>query len=211
MDGDVRYDPAVIQRYANGMYAQATQTVIVFTVVGLAIGAVALYLVGREPGLLIGGIVGAVVGYLYGEGRASALRLAAQTALCQVAIEANTRPAIASGRSRVDGPSSWSEQASHAPAERASRGPAAYGSWRVVQVIGFPIHVETTVLVEVVGPGDTLMVSDGHHQLTFPVDDQHVFATPANLLSLSRGTSLLALAPQEGQEVQDVWARIRGD
>jgi len=48
--------------------------------------------------VIIVALVGAVLGYLVGNDRAFALRLMAQTALCQMQIERNTRPAATMGR-----------------------------------------------------------------------------------------------------------------
>lgn len=97
----VAYDSAVIVKFAADLYEKAKGIVIRWTIffllIGLASGA---YLskstsAPNSPpsfaGLAIGGVIGAIVGYMVGSSAAFKLRLQAQIALCQVAIEQNTR------------------------------------------------------------------------------------------------------------------------
>jgi hypothetical protein len=106
------YDPLVIQKFADRLYRRATMTLIVSTafgalgggVVGLifCLSAVAPSLAQGDSATLvglvvslIGGLLGAAIfglaGYLGGLERAFRLKLQAQTVLCQIKIEENTR------------------------------------------------------------------------------------------------------------------------
>jgi hypothetical protein len=106
------YDPLIIQKFADRLYRRATIVVIASTVFGvLGGGAVGLVLclsaissslgqgdsttftglaVGLIGGLLAAAILG-LMGYLGGRERAFRLKLQAQTVLCQLKIEENTR------------------------------------------------------------------------------------------------------------------------
>lgn len=95
----VSYDPAVIQEFAQRLYRQAAIVVFTSTVLGLLLGALILAIGAGTAGLkrdigslaLLGAAVGAAFGYVRGRERAFKLKLEAQTALCQVQIETNTR------------------------------------------------------------------------------------------------------------------------
>ena len=101
----VRYDPSVIQKYAARLYKRANSIIFVCVIVGLAggtIGGLALVGSSRFGGNALGGIdnrvviavvalVGGLIGYVIGTERAFWYKLQAQLALCQVAIESNTR------------------------------------------------------------------------------------------------------------------------
>jgi hypothetical protein len=92
-----KYDPSVIQQFADRLYAQAARIVLVYAVFGFTGGAVGggiltnaaldSFLIGAVFG---GGLLGALFA-VAAQTRAFALRLQAQTALCQVQIEMNTR------------------------------------------------------------------------------------------------------------------------
>lgn len=87
--GETRYDATVIQQYADGLYAQAKRTVIVHALLGALIGLAAAFV---TPVLgLLGALLVGAIGYVIGQNKAFSLRLQAQTALCQVQIERNTR------------------------------------------------------------------------------------------------------------------------
>ncbi len=85
------YDSSVIQKAADELYLRANTIVLVnaalFAFVGGAAGAFAF----GGAGALIGFLGGGGLGYYFGVQKAFALKLQAQTALCQVAIERNTR------------------------------------------------------------------------------------------------------------------------
>ena len=87
------YDPAVIERFASDLYRRADNIVILSTVSIAAVGAALGALANGRNGAFLGAAIGAVVGLYFGQQRAFSLRLQAQTALCQVQIERNTRPA----------------------------------------------------------------------------------------------------------------------
>lgn len=96
------YDPSIIQEFADRLYRRAGSIVFTWTLGLGLIGAVIGGAVGsalRSEGLLLWAGVGAfvlgIIGYQMGSERAFALRLQAQTALCQAQIEANTRPTTA--------------------------------------------------------------------------------------------------------------------
>lgn len=93
----VKYDPEIIEKFATAMYQEADKIIlssaITYGVLGLVAGALTLsYLLGSwVVGALLGGALGAFIGYRKGEAKAFELKLAAQTALCQVEIEKNSR------------------------------------------------------------------------------------------------------------------------
>lgn len=106
----MNYDPQIIVQFAAHLYARAAEIIRSYTLLGIFLGlffggaaAGAVGAAMREPGLmgLIGAVVGAVLGgyagYGTGQEKAFSLKLQAQTSLCQVQIEANTR-AAAHGR-----------------------------------------------------------------------------------------------------------------
>ena len=100
----VRYDPKVIQTIARRMYDQAGTTVLAYTMLGAVIGlgiGIAVYseavrMAGTTAGwvaLAFAVVVCGTIGLMVGNYRAAWLRFEAQTALCQVQIELNTRRA----------------------------------------------------------------------------------------------------------------------
>jgi uncharacterized membrane-anchored protein YhcB (DUF1043 family) len=101
----VKYDSALIYEFAARLYAQAGRVVFLYALMGLLVGTVAGGLVAqttisgldtrgqRQSTLLTGMIIGGVAGVLLARERAFQLRLKAQLALCDVAIEENTRRA----------------------------------------------------------------------------------------------------------------------
>jgi len=99
------YDPEVIQGYADRLYADAAAIVRTYVILGGFVGlifggGVGFYLaeqggpdILRIVGALVLGAIGAAMAYSLGQQKAAGLRLAAQTALCQVEIEKNSRRA----------------------------------------------------------------------------------------------------------------------
>lgn len=97
------YNPAIIEKYAANLYARGSNIIWRWGCLGMAAGAYIAHLIVDSwlpihPqsiwGLAIlaaGVVVGLFVGRSIGTDRAFSLFLQAQTALCQVAIERNTR------------------------------------------------------------------------------------------------------------------------
>ena len=92
------YDPEVIQQHADRLYRQASALTGTYAFFGLVLGGAGGLVVGglaeADPAPLgaFGAIVGAVIGGVIGHSKGFQLRLQAQLALCQLAIEKNTRP-----------------------------------------------------------------------------------------------------------------------
>lgn len=95
LSGNTQYDQSVIQIFADALYTQARTIIGIMTFLGAAIGAAIGYFVGDDNTKTMFAIVGAVIcgliGLAVGRARAFALKLQAQTALCQMHIEKNTR------------------------------------------------------------------------------------------------------------------------
>jgi hypothetical protein len=93
------YDPSIIRQFADRLYAQADMIMYRYAVYGFVIGGTAgcgLSLIANNrdspliPAMVVGLILGALAAAI-GRERGFTLRLQAQTALCQVQIEANSR------------------------------------------------------------------------------------------------------------------------
>ena len=93
------FDPAVIQQFADALYRRAGTIVIFYALVAGLLGGALGAAGGQATGLgaPVGGlallVLGALLGAAAGREKAFSLKLQAQTALCQVAIERNTRSA----------------------------------------------------------------------------------------------------------------------
>ena len=93
------YDPEVIQKFAGRLYARAATSAILSTAVGVLIGLVtAPYILQSLPAAValrcpewVCATVLGVIGLGQGLERGFLLKLQAQTALCQLQIERNTR------------------------------------------------------------------------------------------------------------------------
>jgi hypothetical protein len=104
---ETKYDDAILQRYADDLYAQARwviySTAFIYGLVtfGIAFGIsnvgtifksnVSLSL---QPGVLLFALIGAAVGVAAGRKKEFKLKLEAQTLLCQRQVELNTRGAV---------------------------------------------------------------------------------------------------------------------
>lgn len=97
----VVYDPDIIQEFAERLYSRADFVVLrdtlIGTVVGLLLGVGAHKVLTMNPSSLMMMAIGAgavfgLIGWVSGNDKAFMLRLQAQTALCQLQIELNTRP-----------------------------------------------------------------------------------------------------------------------
>ena len=95
----LEYDSKIIYGFAERLYAQASRIVATYTIVGVLLGFLVGWLgsnaAGYKPLAIVAGTALAlllgVVGYSNGQQKAFGLRLSAQTALCNVRIEENTR------------------------------------------------------------------------------------------------------------------------
>ncbi len=103
-----RFDPSVIEQYAEQLYRKADSvrvgSAVVGAILGVAFGAAPLSPVGEflpvpsafgVATVLLGGLVGGFIGYVVGDGRAFRIRLQAQMVLFQVQLERNTAQAAA--------------------------------------------------------------------------------------------------------------------
>ena len=96
------YDPAVIQKFADRMYARKAGAILVSTVLGIIIGLVMNSFIDsalpanwaeKLPEWTWAAVFGGI-GVIQGMERAATLKLQAQTALCQMQIEKNTRRGV---------------------------------------------------------------------------------------------------------------------
>lgn len=87
------YDSKIIYEFAARLYKQANSIIAIYTVVGALIGGIGGYVAGESNSTiaLVGAVILGALGFYIGREKAFALKLHAQTALCQVAIEENTR------------------------------------------------------------------------------------------------------------------------
>jgi hypothetical protein len=85
------YDPNVIQEFADRLYTKAKSIIRSYTILGvilLGFGG----LTTQQPVLgLVGAVIGGAIGYIMGKEKAFSYKLQAQTALCQVQIEINSK------------------------------------------------------------------------------------------------------------------------
>jgi hypothetical protein len=97
------YDPKVIEQFAEKLYRKASSfvagSVAIGACLGAAFGAVPLTSLGEAwpipsylglATLMLGGLFGALIGYVIGDTRSFGYRLQAQSALCQLQSERNT-------------------------------------------------------------------------------------------------------------------------
>ena len=103
------YDPVVIQEFAEKMYKRANSIIVSATLLGILLGVglgayFGRFIFGYSQLLpVVGLIFGGIIGYVIGANRSFVLKLQAQTALCQMKIEQNTRKfETQTGGKRVD-------------------------------------------------------------------------------------------------------------
>ena len=79
--------------FADRLYFQARNIVTTHTLIGVLIGVAAGGLISKGTGIwiIVGAAIAGAIAYQIGQAKAFALKLQAQTALCQVKIEENTR------------------------------------------------------------------------------------------------------------------------
>ncbi len=92
----MQFKSEIIEEFADRLYKEASHTIssyiFGYAVVLMVIGALFAFSKGGGwPIVLLTGIIGATIGYYHGKEKAFQLRLQAQTALCQLQIEKNTR------------------------------------------------------------------------------------------------------------------------
>lgn len=96
------FDPAIIEKFATKLYAQANQIIGVCTIIGAVIGGAGGYFLAKSPlmdqsqnvayGVAgVGALMFGAIGFSIGQAKAFMLKLQAQQALCQLKIEQNTR------------------------------------------------------------------------------------------------------------------------
>ncbi len=95
----VTYDPKIIREFANTLYERANTIILVHTIISALVGAAMGGALKGGGGAIIGLILGGALGCYLGVQKAFALKLQAQTALCQVQIEENTRTVLKSAQS----------------------------------------------------------------------------------------------------------------
>ncbi len=91
----VEYDPGIIKKFAGNLYTQANIILLTYTIAVGVLGAGIIYGIEiythMKIGVWLGMILGALIGYAIAVEKAFKLKLQAQTALCQLKIEENTR------------------------------------------------------------------------------------------------------------------------
>ncbi len=87
----VQYDPKVIYEFADRLHRKANTIIAKCTIVGALIGGIVGYAVKGAGVALLGLVIFGAIGFYIGREKAFSLKLQAQTALCQVKIEENTK------------------------------------------------------------------------------------------------------------------------
>ena len=133
------YDPKVIEQFAEKLYRKASSfvagSVVIGAALGAAFGAVPLTSLGAAwpipsylgfATLLLGGLLGALIGYVIGDTRSFGYRLQAQSALCQLQSERNTAVVARAVSARASAPAPRRAQpAPQAPSASPAAPPAA--------------------------------------------------------------------------------------
>ena len=122
------YDPRVIEQFAENLYRKASAfvagSVAIGASLGAAFGAIPLTSLGDAwpipslfgfATLLLGGLSGAIIGYVIGDTRSFGYRLQAQTALCQLQTERNTALLATAVAARVAAPPVHAQASRPAP------------------------------------------------------------------------------------------------
>lgn len=98
MPKHIEYDPAIIQTFVNGLYAQARRIVVTYVILGFLIGGAAGLIIANLNSIqnqlipaVVAGLFVALLAHNSAKAKAFSLKLQAQQTLCQVATEKNTR------------------------------------------------------------------------------------------------------------------------
>ena len=91
----IRYDPLILQKFADRLYSQADSVVILCVILGVAIGGIGGFQIGGGIGAVVGLLIFGALGFAIGLSIAFQLKLRAQSVLCQKQIEENTRQTVA--------------------------------------------------------------------------------------------------------------------
>lgn len=86
-----QYDPSVIQEFADRLYSKAGSIIRSYTILGIILLGFAGLATGNPILGAVGAVIGGIIGYSMGKEKAFAHKLQAQTALCQVQTEVNSR------------------------------------------------------------------------------------------------------------------------
>ena len=90
----IEYDPNVIRGFADALYKRAASIVVTNAAIFGVVGAVGGYSLKGGGTAVLALVIGAGLGYYLGLQKTFLLKLQAQTALCQVKIEENTRRTV---------------------------------------------------------------------------------------------------------------------
>ena len=92
---NVKYDPQIIYEFANDLYAQANWIILKYSLTGFLLGGGVSYFIQNNQIIsIVSAVILGVLAMSIGKSRAYSLKLQAQTALCQVQIEKNTRSGL---------------------------------------------------------------------------------------------------------------------
>lgn len=90
----IRYDPQILQKFADRLYSQADSVILICVILGAAIGGFGGFDMGGIVGAVVGLLILGALGFAVGLSIAFQLKLRAQSVLCQKQIEENTRKTI---------------------------------------------------------------------------------------------------------------------
>jgi hypothetical protein len=89
-----RYDPLILQKFADRLYSQADSMIIICVILGVAIGVIGGFQIGGIVGAVVGLVILGALGFAIGLSISFQLKLRAQSVLCQKQIEENTRKSV---------------------------------------------------------------------------------------------------------------------
>lgn len=127
------YDPSIIHSFADSLYSRARAVVVLYSLTGLFFGAlvggglgfaVSKELLGFLMGSVVLGLIGGILAFAGASQKVFSMKLQAQSALCQVRIEANTQASL-DALSAIQAHSSQAAQPQHQQLRAQRRPPAA--------------------------------------------------------------------------------------